>query len=255
VKISIIIPAHNEQARIKRTLETYYEFFKNIEQEKQLFCEYVVVLNGCKDNTLTVVQECAQGRPEIRYLNLVEGGKGLAVKAGFADALTRENDLIGFVDADMATQPRYFYDLITQLSKCHGAEQNREHDGKYGAIIASRYMPGASISPKRPWVKTWGRKIFYNSLVRALFDLNFYDYQCGAKLFRREALECVVPRLTSAQWAFDVELLYLTKKAGFSILEAPTVWHDQEGSKLKIMGPGTRMLTSLFEMKKRHKNL
>jgi len=244
MKVSIIIPAHNEQARIKRTLETYYEFFKNIEQEKQLFCEYVVVLNGCKDNTLAVVQECAQGRPEIRYLDLVEGGKGLAVKAGFADALTRDNDLIGFVDADMATQPRYFYDLIAQLSA-----QSAD------SIIASRYMPGASISPKRPWVKTWGRKIFYNSLVRALFDLNFYDYQCGAKLFTRAALEPVVPKLTSAQWAFDVELLYLAKKMGFSILEVPTVWHDQEGSKLKIMGPGTRMLTSLFEMKKRHKNL
>ncbi|MCX5924834.1 MAG: glycosyltransferase [Candidatus Dependentiae bacterium] len=242
MKISIIIPAHNEEKRIRKTIETYHEFFSTINLNYQLNTELIVVLNGCTDNTLEVVQECAYTRPNIIIIDIIEAGKGLAVKTGFADALTRDNDLIGFVDADMATSPRYFYDLITHI---------HSHDG----VIASRYMPGAYISPHRPFVKKWGRKLVYNSLVRHLFKLNFYDYQCGAKLFKRTTIEKVTPYLTAAQWAFDVELLYLCSLLGFAIHEMPTTWFDQAGSKLKIMSSGSRMLTSLFDMKKRHKVL
>lgn len=241
-KVSIIIPAHNEEKRIKKTLEAYCSFFSHKNIAYSLYVEFVVVLNGCNDNTLQVVQECAITRPQITIIDLTQAGKGLAVKTGFADALARDNEMIGFVDADMATSPRYFYDLIMQLA---------HHD----SIIASRYMPGAYISPHRPLVKKWGRKIVYNSIVRYLFNMNFYDYQCGAKLFKRNVLEKVVPHLTARQWAFDVELLYICTVFNFSVHETPTTWFDQAGSKLNIMGSGMRMISSLFEMKKQHKNV
>jgi len=245
MKISIIIPAYNEEGRIERTMRAYHQFFSEKQQLTHLSFELVIVLNGCKDNTLGVVEKVRNElASNIVVINLLEAGKGLAIKIGFANALTRENDLIGFVDADMATEPQAFYDLIITL-------QSDEKGWGYDGVIASRYMPGARITPERPAYKRWGSRIIYEPYVWLLFGLSYYDYQCGAKLFKRAVIECITPQLTVAQWAFDVELLYLCKKNGFIIKEIPTVWHDQADSKLTLRG-GLRMFGALFKVWKQH---
>lgn len=232
MKLSIVIPAYNEENRIERTLRTYHQFFA----EKTISFELVVVLNGCKDNTIGVVEQVRKdlATTSMVIIDLPQAGKGLAIKAGFADALTRNNDLIGFVDADMATRPEAYYDLITNIG---------DNDG----IIASRYMPGAQISPPRPAYKRYGSKLIYEPLLWLLFGLSYYDFQCGAKLFKRHVLEIVNPQLTVTQWGFDAELLYLCKKNNFTVIEIPTVWEDQAESKLTLKG-GVRMLGSLFKV-------
>ena len=242
MKISIIIPAYNEEGRIERTVRAYHQFFSEKQQQNNLAFELVIVLNGCKDKTLRVVEQVRNDLgSQIIVINLREAGKGLAIKTGFADALTRENDLIGFVDADMATAPTAFYDLIMNINNADG-------------VIASRYMPGAKITPERPAYKRWGSRLIYEPYVWLLFGLSYYDYQCGAKLFKRAVIERITPQLTVAQWAFDVELLYLCKKNGFIIKEVPTVWHDQADSKLTLRG-GLRMFGALFDVWRRHKGL
>ena len=238
VNISIVIPAHNEERRIERTLRAYHQFFVQLREQGILDFELVVVLNGCTDNTLGVVNDVQADLDGIVVIDLPQAGKGLAIKAGFADALTRSNDLIGFVDADMATQPQFFYELVEKI-------------GEYDGVIASRYMPGARVYPPRPWIKRWGSWLIYESLVFVLFGLRYYDLQCGAKLFKRKVVETITPHLTVQQWAFDVELLYLCKKFGFKIKEIPTVWHDQADSKLKLTS-GLRMLGSLIRVRFRH---
>lgn len=237
--IIIIIPAYNEAARIGKTLDAYLTYFEQLQQEKKLAFECVVVLNGCSDNTLEIVQKKQQGHDALSIINLKEAGKGLAIATGFKHALKRDNDLIGFVDADMATKPSYFYDLIT----CIG-----NNDG----VIASRYMKNSIVIPPRPSIKKWGRKLVYHSLIRLLFGLGYKDFQCGAKVFNKKAVAKIAPDLSVKQWAFDVELLYLCKKCGFIVKEVPTVWHDQTGSKLKIMSSGLPMLGSLFALRFRH---
>jgi glycosyltransferase involved in cell wall biosynthesis len=236
MKLSIVIPAYNEENRIERTLRAYHQFFS----AKHMPFELVVVLNGCKDNTIGVVERVRKelAADNLLVIDLPQAGKGLAIKAGFADALTRDNDLIGFVDADMATKPEAYYDLITNIG---------DNDG----IIASRYMPGAQISPPRPAYKRYGSKLVYEPLLWLLFGLSYYDFQCGAKLFKRATLETVTPQLTVTQWAFDAELLYLCKKAGYTVIEIPTVWEDQAESKLTLKG-GVRMLGSLFKVRWQH---
>jgi dolichyl-phosphate beta-glucosyltransferase len=82
--------------------------------------------------------------------------------------------------------------------------------------------------------------------------MRYKDFQCGAKLFTRRAIARITPHLSVQQWAFDVELLYLAKKFRFSVKEVPTVWHDQDDSKLKIMRSGTRMLGSVIKLRARH---
>ena len=96
--ISIIIPAYNEEKRIKETLENYINFFK----DKEKF-EILAVLNGCKDNTLSVVEEEAKKHKEIKFKEFKEAiGKGGAIIEGFKIV---KGDYICYVDADSSTRP------------------------------------------------------------------------------------------------------------------------------------------------------
>lgn len=237
-KISIIIPAYNEEQRIKRTLSAYIEFFDALKKQHVLDYEIIVVLNGCKDNTIGVVQEIHKTSPQCSYIHLKTAGKGLAIKAGFFDALERSNDLIGFVDADMATSPQAYYDLMTHMDDVDG-------------IIASRYMKGSKIYPPRPWIKRWGSKVIYEPLVRLLLGLRYKDLQCGAKIFKRHVINSITPLMLMTQWASDAEMLYLCKKSGFVVREYPTEWHDQVGSKLSYSS-GMRMLGSIITLRLRN---
>ena len=232
MKISIIIPAYNEEKRIKSTLEAYTHFFN----QQDLDYELLVVINGTTDSTPQIVKTLQRSIANIVMIEILQGGKGLAIAAGFKNALERHNDLIGFVDADMATSPHDFLDLIKNING-------------YDAIIASRYMPGAQVTPPRPLIKRWGSKIFFETLTRLFFGLNYYDTQCGAKLFKRLVIEKITSHLSVRQWAFDIEILYLCKRFGFSVKEWPTVWHDQAGSKLRMMRAGSRMLGTLFKLR------
>jgi glycosyltransferase involved in cell wall biosynthesis len=239
MKVCIIIPAYNEENRIARTLNAYDDFFTQKHKETNLVYELLVVINGTTDNTAQIVHALQLQRSVIKSIEIKEGGKGLAITTGFKEVLHDTFDLIGFVDADMATSPETFYDLIKNL------------DGNDG-IIASRYMPGAQITPARPFIKRWGSRLFYESLVWLLFGLSYYDFQCGAKLFKVAVIKKITPYLSVKQWAFDIELLYLCKRFGFSVKEIPTVWHDQAGSKLKVMRAGSRMIGALVAMRWRY---
>lgn len=236
-KIAVVVPAHNEENRIRGMIDAYIDFFN---KHPKYECTFVLVLNGCTDNTLEVVNSF-ESKALLKIIDMKEAGKGLAIKRGFEESLKLDAELIGFVDADMATKPLYFFELL-------------EHMAEYDGIIGSRYMKDSKTYPPRPFIKEWGRRLFFQPLISFLFGLRFSDYQCGAKIFCRNVIEVITPELTVTQWAFDVELLYLCKLHGFHIREWPTTWHDQAGSKLKIMGPGTNMIRSLFEIKKRHAN-
>src|SRR5438093_534822 len=113
--ISLIIPAYNEEKRIKSTLETYYSYFSNLQQQEIISFQIIVVLNGCTDNTLAVTQEVKKTASNIAIISIPTAGKGLAIKQGFIEALKSNNQLIGFVDADMATDPEAYFDLIKNI--------------------------------------------------------------------------------------------------------------------------------------------
>lgn len=232
MKVSIIIPAYNEELRITSTLEAYNDFFSKQDFDYEL----LVVVNGTTDATPQVIEALQQSMPKLLMMNHAQGGKGLAITAGFKNALTRTNDLIGFVDADMATSPEAYNQLIQEI------------DG-YDGIVASRYMPGAKVTPPRPFVKRWGSKLFFESLTKLLFGIYYYDTQCGAKLFKRKVIEKIAPHLSVRQWAFDIEILYLCKRFGFTVKEQPTVWNDKAGSKLRMMRAGGRMVGTLFKVR------
>ncbi|HEU0009032.1 MAG TPA: glycosyltransferase [Verrucomicrobiae bacterium] len=211
----LLIPAYNEEERIEPTLREYAQFFRQHYSGK---FQLVVVLNGCRDNTLGVVTRVAADFPEISALNFPDPiGKGGALIEGLK--LAPHADLIGYVDADGATGPKAFHELVhlTAQADC---------------VIGSRWLPGAVLHQSQTRLRRLFSRVF-NAIVRLLFwSLNIQDTQCPAKVMRRGAVEKVHSNLTIADLAFDVNLLYALKRHGFRILEVPTEWTDKIGSKV-----------------------
>lgn len=227
----ILIPAYNEERRIEPMLRGYADFFaKNYAGKFQI----VVVLNGCTDNTLAVVQKVAAAFPVIRALEFKEPiGKGGALIEGLK--LSAHADLIGYVDADGATPPRAFSDLVTKIENAD-------------CIIASRWLPGAVIHQSQRSHRQFASRIFHG-IVQFLFRMNIHDTQCGAKVMKTAAVETIHDRLTTADMAFDINLLYSLKHAGFKIVEVPTEWTDIAGSKVMLGRSSLTMFLSVLRVR------
>jgi glycosyltransferase involved in cell wall biosynthesis len=213
----ILIPAYNEEQRIEPTLRDYAEFFGTHYTGE---CQIVVVLNGCTDNTLGVVQKVAAQFPVIRALEFKEPiGKGGALIEGLK--LSEHSDLIGYVDADGATPPRAFYELVKKI------------DDSVDCAIGSRWLPGAVIHQSQQTHRQFASRAFHR-IIQFLFGMNIRDTQCGAKVMKTAAVRKIHDRLAIADMAFDINLLYALKHAGFKILEVPTEWTDKVGSKVVL---------------------
>lgn len=232
--ISIVIPAHNEEKRIATTLEFYGIYFKRLKEKKCLDFEIIVVINNTQDKTPEIVKEYQKYYPEIRILNFKQGGKGFAVKEGFKDALKRNAEYIGFVDADMATLPEVFYDLYRNIDT-------------YDGIIPIRWDKRSKATPH-----TLFRTIFsigFNTIVRILFFFPFKDTQCGAKLFRRNVIENIVEDLGRSEWSFDIDLLFFAIRSGAKIKSIPTTWIDREGSHINLKRTPLGMFLSVVRLR------
>src|SRR5262245_6776696 len=194
----------------------------------------VVVLNGCKDDTMGVVKRVAADYPEISALDFPAPiGKGGALIEGLK--LAPMADLIGYVDADGATPPHAFHDLVKRMEG-------------YDCVIGSRWLPGAVLHQEQSSKRQFASRVFH-AIVQILFHMNIRDTQCGAKVMRREAVEKIHPALRIADMAFDINLLYSLKHAGYRILEVPTEWTDKVGSKVTLGPTSLTMLLSALRIR------
>lgn len=230
MKLSIIVPACNEEDRVSKMLDEYMPFFS--ERYGSDF-EVIVVVNGSTDGTERIVRDYAKEYSGIECIVEPRNiGKGGAVRLGFEAARA---ELIGFTDADGATPAKAFQDLADNM------------DG-VDAVIASRWLKGSDISLKQTISRQVASRAF-NMMVRILFGLRLTDTQCGAKLLRREAVITILPHLGVTQWAFDVDLLFQLKRAGFKIKEIPTIWRDVAGSKILIGRASLEMFLTLVRLR------
>lgn len=207
--VSIVIPAYNESARIQPLLN----------ELKEPDIEFIFVCDGT-DNTVEIILNYKKNQPDLKIRCLTFShrlGKGGGVQAGFVVASA---PLVGFMDADNSTT---VHEMV-RISHLLG-----DHDG----IIGSRHLPGQIIQRKQPFYRRIQSRLF-NSVIRLMFGLPFYDTQCGAKIFRKEAIDAVLPLLHSKGFEFDVELLWHLSKNGYSLIEVPVIWNDTKDSRLRI---------------------
>jgi glycosyltransferase involved in cell wall biosynthesis len=210
----LLIPAYNEEARIEPVLRHYADFFQKGYSGRVRF---IVVLNGCRDNTLGIVQKVAKDFPAVGWLDFPAPiGKGGALIEGLKH--TDGADIIGFVDADGATGPEAVLKLIPYLEKTD-------------CVIGSRWLTASVLHKKQPKFRQFVSRGFH-LIVECLFFLHIKDTQCPCKLMRRAVVEKIHPNLRIADLAFDVNLLVAIHRAGYKIEEVGIEWTDVVGSKV-----------------------
>lgn len=229
--VLLLIPAYNEEGRIGPVLRSYAEYFRrNYSGKFQL----VVVLNGCRDNTLSVVQRVGAEYGEVTAVVYEDPiGKGGALIEGLR--LAPLTDLIGYVDADGATGPAAFADLVRR-------------SGEADCVIGSRWISGAVLHQMQTGRRQFASRVFHG-IVQLFFWMNIKDTQCGAKVMRRAAVEKIHSSLCITDFAFDINLLYMLKRDGFTVLEAPTEWTDKTGSKVMLGRSSLTMLLSVIRLR------
>ncbi len=213
MKLSIIIPAYNEEERIRPVLEDYYKTFT---KELGKDFEIIIIPNNCSDNTNEVSKEFSKNKDNVNVINIdYYIGKGGAVLMGFNIA---RGDLIGFTDADESTSSLEYLKLYQNINN-------------YDGIIASRRIDGATIEPKRTFLREV-LSFLFNRSVRIILGLKYKDTQCGAKIFKRDLARMFGEKARMKGWTFDAEILYIAKIKNKKILEYPIYWKEVGGSKL-----------------------
>ena len=209
----LLIPAYNEEARIEPVLREYADFFgRNYSGKFQL----VVILNGCRDNTLGAVQRAAKDfprhrpglifrRPSARAVALIEG---LQAWSPCMPTL-----ITGYVDADGATGPAAVLKLLPHLKK-------------YDCVIGSRWLSDSVLLQAQPTFRRFISRCFHLA-VETLFWLHIKDTQCPCKLMHREAAEKIQGELRIADLSFDVNLLVALKRGMASLPVGRRPWNGR----------------------------
>ena len=229
MKLSIIIPAYNEEKRITKTLQEIDKYTKQQNYEYEI----LVVSDGSKDKTAEIVK---QMESQIKGLRLIDNkenhGKGFVVKQGLLEA---KGEVRLFTDADNSTS-------IDQVEKMW-----QELENGYDVVIGSRDIKGAVLEPAQPWYRRILGNVF-NLFVQIVLGLwGIRDTQCGFKALTKKAVENIIPKCKIDRWAFDPEILVLAKRQGFKIKEVPVHWINQIDSKVKLFGSNS-MITMLREI-------
>jgi dolichyl-phosphate beta-glucosyltransferase len=233
-RVSLIIPAFNEAARIRETVGEALDYFDG----RGTACEVIVSADGT-DGTREAARALAERRPEIRVIGLPDRrGKGRGIREAVRIAT---GDVIGFTDADNKT-PISEFDTIERA--LHGG-----HD----VVIGSRGIRGSRIERAQPMYRrfgAWGFGLFMHAFV-GLGDI--VDTQCGFKFFRGDVARELFRRQQIDGYMFDVEILYLATQLGYRIAQVPVRWRDDGDSRLQLVAGNLRNVRDIVSIRRRHR--
>jgi glycosyltransferase involved in cell wall biosynthesis len=237
IALSLVIPAYDEAQRLTATLERVARF---LEEPPRAPVEAVLVDDGSNDSTLEIFRRFASGRSDVRVVANAHRGKAFAVRAGM---LAAKGSIVFFSDADLSTPLDESRRLLRAL------------DRGVAVAIGSREGTGARRVDEPLHRHLMGRG--FNFGVQFLLVPGIRDTQCGFKMFRADAARAIFTRLRrygadapvvqgAMVTAFDVEVLFLARKLGFTIAEVPVFWKHAHGSKVRPVVDSLRMARDVF---------
>ncbi len=212
--LSVIVPAYNEEKRIRITLEAVYRYLS----AQPFAWELLIVLDGATDNTLSVVQTFAADKKHIRWIDRRQNrGKGYSLRQGM---LAARGQIRLFTDADNSTDITHFDDMKPLF------EQGSD------VVIASRDpkdVPGARQSVPQPALKRFLGNAG-NLIIQLLVVPGIWDTRCGFKAFTAPAAEQVFAAARMDGWSIDDEALALARRFHYQIGAIAADWIDAEGT-------------------------
>ncbi len=250
IRLSVVIPAYNESARLTRTLEATSVYLEARRQNDNWDWELLIVDDGSRDDTARVAQQWAKGQTDavaarVRVLRYeMNRGKGYAVRTGILQACPDSTHVL-FMDADLATPIAEVEKLLAALSP------------STPVAIGSRPLADSQLLVRQPrWRELAGRG--FNGLVQLAATPGIKDTQCGFKLMTRPVAQAIFSRCVLDGFSFDVELLFVARKLGLKIAEVPVQWAHQEGAaafatKGAYLRHGLRMIADLFRIRWAHR--
>jgi glycosyltransferase involved in cell wall biosynthesis len=229
-RLSIVVPAYNEAARIESTLVRVLGCVERCGWD----AEVLVVDDGSTDRTVAIVQ---QWMARNRRLHLIKNdgnrGKGYSVRNGLLQA---RGEILLFTDADLSAPMEEAERLFAAL------------DAGADVAIGSRWLDKQKQTVHQPVYRRFFGRCF-NWVTRVAIGLPFKDTQCGFKAFQREAAQTIFRLQTIERWGFDPEILFIAQKLKYSIVEVPVTWGHDERSRISYLKDGMKMLEEMAEIR------
>jgi dolichyl-phosphate beta-glucosyltransferase len=229
--MSIVIPAFNEEKRIKGSLAESCAYMS----DSGMDYEIIIVDDGSSDGTSRIVESMATDFPQVRLVRYKKNrGKGYALRTG---VLVTKGDFVLVMDADLSTPMEELGKLMPYLA-----------DGGFEIAIGSRALALSDIIRKQPW---WRRGMgnMFNKIVRTLVIGGFSDTQCGFKLFAGDVARNLFGEAKIDRFAYDVEILARARKTGCRIKEVPIRWINSPESKVDPLKDSLQMLGDLVRIR------
>ena len=222
MKLSIVIPAYNEEESIPETLLAIHKAFSEVKIDHEI----LVVNDNSKDGTLEVLASLTEKIPTLKYItNNGPNGFGYAIRYGLERF---EGDCVAIMMADLSDSP---YDLIKFYTTM--LEKNVD------CVFGSRWVKGGKVIDY-PWIKKIINRIA-NRIVRMVMRIKYDDTTNAFKLYKRNVIQGVQP-LLSPHFNLTIEIPLKAIIRGYSYEIVPNSWTNRKygESKLKIKEMGSR---------------
>jgi putative flippase GtrA len=214
--VEIVVPVHDEQAALERSVRRLYRFLTD---GFPFSWRILVADNASTDATPEIAERLARELPGVGCMRLERKGRGRALRAAWSGTDAR---VVAYMDVDLSTDLRGLLPLVAPLLSGHS-----------DLAIGSRLAHGARVvrGPKRELISRG-----YNSILHAVLRARFSDAQCGFKAARADVLRGgLLDAVRDDGWFFDTELLVLAQRRGLRIHEVPVDWIDDPDSRVKIV--------------------
>ena len=228
-QLSIVVPGYNETSRLPKSIPGLIEYLDRAEFSAEL----ILSDDGSTDGTFALMEEYAASRPYIKAVGYATNrGKGRAVANGVAAS---SGMVVLISDADFSTPIEEVFKVWAPVTA--GA----------GVAIGSRALSGEGIV-HQPWYRTMMGRVF-NLCVQVIILPGLWDTQCGFKLFRGDLARTIFAEMRSDGFAFDVEAIYLARRAGETVKEVPVKWVNDTASKVSPIKDSIKMLVGIIKIR------
>ncbi len=226
-KISLVIPAYNEAAIIKNTIETALAFLSRFSSDYEL----IISDDGSTDETKRIAESVSDAHLRI-VSHFPNRGKGCAVREG---VLAAKGDIVISTDADLA----------------YGIEAAGELADKLAIEMADLAIGSRKLHPKGyedyPFIRLIASRLF--SLITGLLAGFRYDTQCGLKAFSAKAAKEIFSRCETNGFAFDFEVMLYAKGLGLSVTQLPVRIINHRDSKVAVMRDSLKMFGDIIRIR------